>query len=524
MFAYYLTTDAIKHCVIGNKPAWTLEKALLKTLLLAAFSSFGGGVSGQSPDCDLTSCQTSLTVGFTVNHPPLSLFCFFFFFSVTTSQHTRLTSNLLSNYLVPLTTHIGRQLYLPSAATQSLKMCIHEFYRSQVCGHHFPKLPNKPVKYYCVDNPCDAIYIPRSLTCDAVLLALKFYHDQVTYLPADMSWGTKVEIPRSCPVVHNLPEDTSAEVWDSTRKGHNKADAILRSAMKRNGLEPLQAGQIQREAEKADRCSNRASPGEHNPALLERHKLLEYPYNMYKHVQDVKAYQQRDRRHMKPNVRYTDVYVGCGGPFSAKCLIGWKDIELLTHRLHLWGDGTTHPRPCNDECLGGWSGNHLDAYRRQTWPGDTAIGWRDIVDYPTAAHNILVNRTRESQQPWTPLDFRNVSHDHTNQRKRHGPRSAKVSQLRTEKEPADFKVPECVWVPVPDRLHQILTNSPTARPEPVETPEMAEQRRREAWNRIREKIRRDHPAGERNPVVEEGQTTSRFVGKRDIKTDNSARL
>lgn len=458
-----------------------------------------------------------------MNLPSLSLFYFFFFFSifsVTTSQHTRLTSNFLSNYLVPLTTHIGRQIYRPSTVTQSLKMCIHDFYRSQVCGHHFQNLP-EPERYFRVGDPREVIYMPRTLTCDAVLLALKFYHDQVTYLPADMSWGTKVEIPRSCPIVHSLPERTSK---DSTVKGQRKANDLLRRAMNLNGLQKPQVWQIHRDAEVADRCSNRARPGEHDPALLERHKLQEYPENMYKHVQDVKKFQERDRRHMMPNVRYTDVYFGCGGPFSAKCLIGWHDIQLLTHRLHLWGDGTTHPRPCNDECLAGWSGNDLDAYRRRTWPGDTAIGWRDTVDYPTSARNLLVNRTRESQQWWTALDFRNVSHHHTDKAKWNGSRFVKKPPPRTEEELADIRVPECVWVPVPNRLHQILTNRPRARPQPVETPEMAEQRTRAAWDRIREKIRRDHPAGARSSVVEEGQILSNFVHKRDIKTDESARL
>ena len=387
-------------------------------------------------------------------------------------------------------------------------MCIHEFYRSQVCGHHFPKLP-QPVRFHRLNNHRDAIYLPGSLTCDAVMLALKFYHDQVTYLPADMSWGTKVVIPRSCPIVHDLPEDTPAELKESIKKGQKKANAILRNAMFRNGLTRLQAFQIQRDAEVADRCSNRARPGEHDPALLERHKWQEYPLNMYKHVQDVKAYQERDRRHMMPNVMYTDVHFGCGGPFSAQCLIGWTDIKLLTHRLHLWGDGTTHPKPCNDECLAGWSGNHIDAYRRRTWPGDSAIGWRD-VDYPSVAHNLLVDRTRESQQWWTALDFRNVSHHHTDQFMWDGSNFVKKSQPRTEEEAANLRVPEYVWTPVPNRLHQILTNTPRARPDPVGTPEMAEQRTREAWDRIREKIRRDHPARETSPVVEEGQITFRF--------------
>ena len=204
--------------------------------------------------------------------------------------------------------------------------------------------------------------VPQNLTCAPVKLALKFYHDQVVYLPADMTYGSKIEIPRSCPIVHPPHHGVTREVAEE----QERADRALRDAMFRNGLGQLQERQVEEHAATRDQCSNRSKEDEHCPEELEEHKQQEYPSNMYAHVQSVKAYQARDRRYMKPNVKYIAVDFGCGGPFSAECLTGWDGIKLLTHRLHLWSDITTHLKPCNDQCLRGWSGADLDTYRQQT--------------------------------------------------------------------------------------------------------------------------------------------------------------
>ena len=460
-----------------------------------------------------------------MNQPPLSLSFFisvtssqhtsvtlslFSFFSLTSSQHTSLTPNLSSNFLVSSSTHIGRQTYLLSTATQSLKMCIHEFYLSKTCGHHFPKV-RQPAGTAFFNDHCPTISVPHSLTCVPVKLALKFYHDQVVYLPADMNCGSKVEIPRSCPIVHSPPDGTTEEERHEVSQGQLRADATLRNNMLLNGLGPRQEWQIERDAGVPDRCSNRAKPGDHNPVLLRRHKRQEYPLNMHAHVLDVKAYQSRSRSHMIPNVRYIEVDFGCGGPFSAECLNGWDVIRLLTHRSHLWGDGTTHPRPCNDECLAGWSGDGLDAYRRETWRCDDALGWRDITDYSTSAHKSLVKKTEDSEQWWTALDFSNISHRHPVQWKSlvwDGSELMSVPQLLTEQELPIVKVPECVWVPVPDRLHKILLDK--SKTKPAETPEMRDKRVKKAWNVIRWRIWSDHTANKKKAVVEEGQITFHF--------------
>ena len=481
----------------------------------------------------MTLFLATSAVKFTVNHPPLSLLFFFFyffffffsvtsgrhtsrtlsplfFFSITSSQHQIITSNLESKFLAFSTTYIGRQLYLPSKATQCWKMCLHEFYRSYACGHLFPKL-RQPERAAYFKDPRPNISIPKSLTCNAVKLALKFYHDQVVYLPADMNCGSKVEIPRSCPVVHSLPNGTTQEAMNEAIEGQWAADLRLRNAMMVNGLALDQERQIVRDAEVPDRCSNRAKPGDHNPALLRLHKLLDYPQNMHAHCLSVKAYQERDRRHMMPNVIYFDVDFGCGGPFSAKCLTGWDSTRLLTHRIHLWGDGFTHPRPCNDECLAGWSGSDLNDYRQQIWRGDHAVGWRDLQDYSATAHKWLVDRTVEGQQWWSPLDYSNISHRHTEQWKLpelwDGSEFINLPLPPPNPEVSRKRVPECVWVPVPRQLRQILTKE---KPKTEETPEMALQRGLAAREAFKAKLCKDHPLQQKNAVVKESQTTFQF--------------
>lgn len=274
-------------------------------------------------------------------------------------------------------------------------MCFHEFYLSTACGHHFPKLPPSAKPNVFFNDYPPTIAAPQSLTCVAVKLALKFYHDQVVYLPADMNCGTKVDIPKSCPIVHGPRYGPT----NRTMREHEKADALLNNNMLRNGLDHWQKQQIDINAANLDQCSNRAKPGEHNAAELRRHKEQAYPRNMYAHVQDVKAFQARDKRSMKPNVIYTNVDFGCGGPFSAECLTGWDGVGLLTQRLHLWSDTTTHPKPCNHECLAGWSGADLDTYRQQTWAGDNLKNWANI-DYSRFTREYVHDHTEH----WAVID------------------------------------------------------------------------------------------------------------------------
>ena len=229
------------------------------------------------------------------------------------------------------------------------------------------------------------------MTCNAVKLALKFYHDQVVYLPSDMNCGTKVDIPKSCPIVHSSRGGPTQRAM----REHEKAITSLNIAMLYDGLGPWQQAQIEVEAARLEICSNRAKPGEHNPEELALHRELQYPRNMFSHVQNLKAFQSRDRKDMMPNVKYTDVGFGCGGPFSPECLTGWDAGGLLTQRLHLWSDATTHPKPCNNECFAGWNGADLIQYRQQTWAGDGLKKWGE-KNYPKTSHEHICKHTKRS--------------------------------------------------------------------------------------------------------------------------------
>ena len=433
-------------------------------------------------------------------------------------------------------------------------MCIHEFYLSTACGHHFPKLPPSAKPNTFFNNYHRTIAVPQSLTCAPVKLALKFYHDQVVYLPADMNCGAKVEIPKSCPIVHSPCDGTTKR----TIMEDEKARGLLNNNMLRNGLGPWQQWQIQIEAANLDQCSNRAKPGEHSPAALRRHKEQRYPLNMFAHVRDVKTFQERDKRHMMPNVRYINVHFGCGGPFSAECLTGWDGAGLLTHRLHLWSDSITHPEPCSQKCLAGWSGADLDMYRQQTWPGRTPQDVNPDI-YAKTARECTIKHT----QHWVNIDYSNVSHLHADQFDWNGTRFVRKYNLPNKPE---VHVPDTVWVPAPGRLYQVLcemshvrvpgspspeevdrasiedilgrlpeafeeqvplsrevsqpsveiaegseststlVEEPAVEPEPIptETPEAAEARRQRAREVMREKLRRDFSKEKGETVVEEG--------------------
>ena len=442
-------------------------------------------------------------------------------------------------------------------------MCFHEFYFSTTCGHHFPKLPPSAKPNVFFNDYPPTIAAPQSLTCVPVKLALKFYHDQVVYLPADMNCGAKVDIPKSCPIVHR-PRDGPTK---RTMREHAKAEILFNNNMLRNGLDGVQKMQVEINAANLDQCSNRAKPGEHNATELRRHKEQAYPRNMYAHCQNLKAFQSRDKRSMKPNVIYTNVDFGCGGPFSAECLTGWDGVGLLTQRLHLWSDTPTHPKPCNHECLAGWSGADLDTYRQQTWAGDNLKNWVNLK-YSKFAHDYVHDHTEH----WVVIDYSNVSHLHADQFDWDGHQYVRKYKLPNGQV---VHVPETVLVPVPERLDQVLRamrrvrlpesplpdysllengdfasiedilgrlpeafaeevplteegSEPLARsaggsesdttavdeseeeleeepePTPVETPEMAEARRQRARREMREKIARDFSEDKGKMVVEEG--------------------
>lgn len=266
-----------------------------------------------------------------------------------------------------------------------------------------------------------------------------------------MNCGTKVEIPRSCPIIHGDATRATRKAVD----GQNTADRKLENAMFRNGLGRVQELQIEMDALVLDQCSNRAKPAHHNAADLQQHKHLEYPLNMYAHVQSVKVYQTRPKSLMMPNVRYFEVHFGCGGPFSQECLVGWSEEGLLTHRLHLWSDTDTHPKPCNDQCLAGWSSADLETYRKQTWPKDDPRFWK-IIDYAKFAPDHVLKHTDQ----WAVLNYDRVKYLHLEQWVWDGKSFARIKALKNGQ---IVHVPEQVWVPVPSGLRPFLP-----RLEPVE--------------------------------------------------------
>ena len=371
-----------------------------------------------------------------------------------------------------------------------------------------------------------------------------------------MTCGTKVDIPKSCPIVHRSRNGPT----ERTARGHKKAVDWLTDTMLHNGLYPEpQWEQIRKNAAVLDQCSNRAKPGEHSPAALRRHRELHYPPNMYAHVHNLKAFQTRDKSLMMPNVQYIYVRFGCGGPFSTECLTGWDEVGLLTQRLHLWSDKATHPKPCNSECLVGWSGAQLNKYRQRIWAGqDVKKSW-GYIEHPMSAREWVYKHTAN----WAAVDYSNVSHLHPSQFEWDGKKFVR------KYEPPNGQVvtiPEIVSVPVPKRLNQVfrdmrsalfsgsppaeesnrasiedntrrlpeafeqqeplsregseplvdttkssesgstLVDEPVAEPEPVpvETPKMAEARRQKARQVLREKINGDFPSGNRKLMDEGG--------------------
>ena len=132
-----------------------------------------------------------------------------------------------------------------------------------------------------------------------------------------MNCASKVEIPRSCPIIHpSLEGMTRGAVEEADR-----AYQDLNNAMSLNGLGVDQRRQVNIDAAIPDQCSNRAKPG-HSAANLRWHKRREYPLNMHAHVQSVKAYQERDRR---PWRRILDLVPAEYKDPAVNSTKGWRD-------------------------------------------------------------------------------------------------------------------------------------------------------------------------------------------------------
>lgn len=409
------------------------------------------------------------------------------------------------------------------------------------------------------ENHRQTFAVPQSFTCIPVKLALKFYHDQVVYLPADMNCGTKVELPRKCPIVHN-PRDgpTKSTLW-----GDWIAWNKLNNLMLMNGLGACQRAQVEVDAAKLDQCSNRTQQEDSKLGAPRRHKEQPYPKNMWQHVLDVKAFQERHRSQMKPNVIYFDVDFGCGGPFSAKCLTGWSGRGLLTHRLHHWNDRVIHPERCDRYCLTGWSGEDLDTYRQQTWLGRKAKNRENVNASKCAPRPDLSHHAY-----WVKVDYSNNMDLHADQWKWDATRKESVRKANPPNG-SEVVIPEQVLVPVPQRLYQALSemccmsvpgsplpeeverasiedilgrlpeafeeqdplsrqisttsghvtggyeststlvDEPAVEPASVEeeTPQMADARRRKAREVMREKLRRDFSKGKGKMVDDKGKNS-----------------
>ena len=379
-------------------------------------------------------------------------------------------------------------------------MCRHEFYISRACKHYFPKVDRSPsADFFPTDKEDNhPIPVPRNLACTPVKLALKFYHDQVVYQPVEKDYSAKVEMPRSCPIVHTPPNGVTPPL---AKLEQLKADNQLRSNMFQDFLRPPQMQQVEKDSRVPGRCSNRMKPGEHNPKHLERLRRWQYPGHMYEHVQRVKAYQARDPRHMEPNVDYYSVDFGCGGPFSAACLTGWEGSTLVTHRLHLWSDATTHLKPCNDQCLAGWSGTDLDTYRQQTWANVDPTAF-ETHDYPKRARKHLSEPPKEC----AILDWSNISDMHSDQ----WHWSAANGRQRRGQLPSghDPNVPDHVWAPLPTRLYNVYVSGHRVLAEQklteMDKRKIADEKIKQE---VRERIAKDFPNENEkggDVVVEEG--------------------
>ena len=195
-------------------------------------------------------------------------------------------------------------------------MCQFKYTRHS-CGHTLPKL----------ENPQD----PSCKLCVPVMVALKFYHDQVTQVCIENALQQPpLRMPKPCrPVAPN-----SLGEAEETARIYARDQTRFEDIMNRVGVNPAERSSIENLALRPNHTSKRNTDGPLRP-VCPQHLWFMMELEVWQH-----------RQFQPPNITFNTVSWGCGGTgpgVQGDCLVGWTGQGILMYRHGIWNVNPPHP-------------------------------------------------------------------------------------------------------------------------------------------------------------------------------------
>ena len=195
-------------------------------------------------------------------------------------------------------------------------MCQFKYTRHS-CGHTLPKL--------------EATHNPSCKLCVPVMVALKYYHDQVTQVCIENALQQPpLRMPKPCrPVAPN----SLGEV-EETAHIHTRDQTRFEEIMDRVGVNSVERSSVENLASRLNQTSKRNTDGPLRPVC---------PQHLW-FMTELEVWQQR--QFQPPNITFNTVSWGCGGTgpgVQGDCLVGWTGQGILMYRHGIWNVNPPHP-------------------------------------------------------------------------------------------------------------------------------------------------------------------------------------
>ena len=248
-------------------------------------------------------------------------------------------------------------------------MCQFKYTRHS-CGHTLPKLEEPD------DPPCKL--------CVPVMVALKYYHDQVTQICVENALEQPpLRIPKPCrPIGPNSFGETE-EIAHAYARDQSHFEGIMNQL----GVDLTERTSVMQLAARKNETSKRNT----------RHLYPVCPPKLH-FMKELERWQHR--QYQPPNLTLNTVSWGCGGTgpgVQGDCLVGWTGQGILMHRHGIWNINPPHPSQAWSPLPVGYLYiDYGEAPIRQRPEGWRAEATRTLIDIPMYKCLYAVLRGRQS--------------------------------------------------------------------------------------------------------------------------------
>ncbi len=197
-------------------------------------------------------------------------------------------------------------------------MCQFKYTRHS-CGHTLPKL--------------EETHDPSCKLCVPVLVALKYYHDQLTQVCIENTFQQPpIRIPKPCRAIEPNSSGDAEEIARTYARDRRQFEGIMDEL----GVTLAERRSIELLAYRHNHTSKRVTNVTAPLRPVCPHKV--------QFMMELKRWQ--DRLYQPPNITFNTVSWGCGGTGPGApdgCLFGWTGRDILMYRHGIWNANTPHP-------------------------------------------------------------------------------------------------------------------------------------------------------------------------------------